>query len=414
MTTILDDNLRRLFRECTPPRIDVDRALARFEGRRRPTHGRFLAAAAAALLFGALAVWLSPAPSPSAPAQATPQDIDTLIRELGAPETREKARARLIAIGTPALKSLERALYHDDPEVRVQSQEVAKAVRRLADIQVPLAFVRAAVKIVRARWAARDFTDFDLMVEEAFNPASSLSVHYVPRKTVGDAFEVTKLFSGKKDQLTAALVAALENNDGIVYVQPGGAVADLSPLLIFTLPDKVGWSAYVVAQLPELQDAAAALRIGSTINEEDGVLLLRRALVAHPGGGMEVARVDPRSPFMTLFRKGDLLRSPDLARIGDAGQYAITIERQGKPFTLDLRVQKHPDLVRLHASVEAEAAQFLAAADAAWTEGNTDKALEFYTTMLNKYNNSALLTKERRVQILDRVATLMEKKSRGK
>src|SRR6185436_4285499 len=123
--TMLDDNCRRLLKACTPPRLteaDLDRALARFEGRRRPAppHARVVAAAAAVLLIAVLLVWPS-TPTPATPAQTSPDDIAQLIKDLGSPEKREKATARLIAIGPPALPPLERALYHEDPEIRVQS-----------------------------------------------------------------------------------------------------------------------------------------------------------------------------------------------------------------------------------------------------------------------------------------------------
>jgi len=234
----------------------------------------------------------------------------------------------------------------------------------------------------------------------------------VPRKAVGDLFEAIQVLPGKKDQLTTFLVAELERNDGILFVEPGGNVADLSPFLIFTLPDKVGWSAYVVAKMGGLQDPVTALQVAFSVYEEDGGVFLKRALVPHPGGGMEVARLDPKTPFANILKKGDLLRSPDLARIGDAGQYVLTVERQGKPFTLELRVLQRPVLKLVGPSAQ-EAQGVLEAADAAWA-ANNDKALELYTTVLSRYNGSELLTKERRVQILDRIATLMERKSKGK
>jgi len=424
--TMLDENLRRLFRECTPPRLsddDLDRALARFEGRRRPApfHARGIAAAAAVLLLAAVAFWLVPAAPNQAPAQAAPEDVDRLIKELGNAETREKARARLLAIGPDALKALERALYHDDPEVRVQSQAVAKAVRRLADLEVPLAFTRAAVKIVRARWTARDFTDFEQTVLDAFQPEPPTAVHYVPRKTIGNEFDAIvdqKDWPGKKDVLTAELVAALDRNDGILFVDNTGDPTDLSPNLLFTLPDKVGWSAYVVVDLPSFKDPANALRAASTAVEEDVWAFFRGStLTPRPEGGLEIVAADPKNPLARLFKKGDVIHTlnrvpvtavKDLAPLSHPGKYLLRMSREGKLFTWELQTLLRA-VRRLSPKSVEEARKLLEAADALWAQ-NDPKALDLYVDVMNRYGGTDLLDRERRFQVLDRIATLNEKK----
>jgi len=427
MTTILDDNCRRLLRTCTPPRLteaDLDRALARFEGRRRPApaHGRVVAAAAAVLLIAVLLVWPSP-PTPTIPAtQATPDDIAQLIKDLGAPETREKAAARLIAIGPPALAPLERALYHEDPEIRVQSQAVAKIVRRGHEIRPTVDFVLAAIKIVRTRWSARDFTDFDKAVVEAFHPEVPDQVRYVPRRTIEEFFDTqlpgVKMVPAKKDALTPALVAALEKNDGLVFVGRGGAPVDLSEIVLFTLPDKVGWSAYVVLHVGGIETAVEGLRYQHASSEEDLGLFVRLPLFTpREGGGLTVGALDPKSPLAAFFRKGDLLRTlddkplaapKDLAPMAERGYHTLAMERQGKPFLIEMRCAARV-LLKLSPKAEPEAQRLLELADQTWPT-NPDRALELYTDFIARFGGSELYTKERRAQILDRMAEAMSRK----
>jgi len=113
-----------------------------------------------------------------------------------------------------------------------------------------LAFIGAAVKIARARWTARNFTDLENAVVEAFDPEGVGDVHYVARKTVGTVFYKSRGQSDR-DSLTPEIVAALDRGDGIVYLDPKGNIVDVGGMCIFTLPDKAGWSAYVTVDLPK-------------------------------------------------------------------------------------------------------------------------------------------------------------------
>jgi len=424
--TMLDDNCRRLLKACTPPRLteaDLDRALARFEGRRRPAppHARVVAAAAAVLLIAVLLVWPS-TPTPATPAQTSSDDIAQLIKDLGSPEKREKATARLIAIGPPALPPLERALYHEDPEIRVQSQTVAKVIARAREIQPTVDFVRAAVKIVRARWTARDFDNFDNAVVDAFNPVVPEGVHYVPRRTIEESFDAQlpglKMGPGRKDALTAALVAELDRPGGLVFLGRGAAPADLSDHLLFTLPDKVGWSAYVVVHVAGLENEE--MKFSYSFSEEDLGLFVRLPFFTpRDGGGLTVGNVDPKTtPLATYLRNGDVLRTlegkplaapKDLAPLADRGAHKLAVERHGKVFPMEMRCAGRV-VIKLSPKGELEARALLEQAQQSWPD-NPDRSAELYADFLARYLGSELYTKERRAQILDRIA---EAKSRKK
>jgi hypothetical protein len=423
----LDENLRRLFDRCTPRLTadDLDRALARFEGRRRPAapHARVLAAAAAAVLVGCLLGWLALSPSrkPTAgPAQQTsPEEIARLIADLGAaaPEVREKAQKQLVAIGPAALGPLERAIYHENPEVRVASQNVVTIVRRAEEIRPTLEFNRAAIKIARARWTARSFTDLEVAVTEAFDPDEPPTVHYVPRKSVGTSFEMGR-DGGDKDRLTPEIVAALDRGDGIVYLDGKGKPVDLGPLCLFTLPDKVGWSAYVIADLMK-RDPEDVFFISVVVAEGEGDLAFQaEGLAPRPEGGLKILDVSPNGTFARVFKKGDVLLSVngkapaglrDLEPLCVAAPKPVVlmIERDGKVFPAGVRVLARI-VIKPSATMEQEAQAAFEQAEKAYDQ-DPKLALRLYGELLTKYSGTEFLTTARKEHIRQRIGVLKER-----
>jgi hypothetical protein len=354
--------------------------------------------------------WLALSP-PTTPAQEKPQDIDRLIAELGSPETRENAKTKLIAIGTPALAPLDRALYHENPDVRVESQTITRILRRAAEIQPALAFVRAAIKIARARWAARDFTDFERAVRDAFDPNAPTTFSYVPRKTVGDVFD-------GRDVLTRDMIAALDRNDGILFLHPGGVPTDFGPNCLFTLPDKVGWTAYVIVGLQGLNLDGRANRNVNVAEGEADAYFRACTLAPQPGGGLKVVDADLKTNIGQMLKKGDLLRAvngapvatlEDLRPLSEVGpdSVGLTIDRDGKVFDLRIRVLRTAIFKKPTSETEARAL-FDAAERALAAE--PDKALKLYKELLARYGATELVSKAKRIYLEERIADLEAKK----
>jgi hypothetical protein len=447
---VLDDNLRRLFQSCTPRLCDedIERAFARFEGRRRPAprHGRVLAAVAATLLLGLLG-WLAlhAPPRPRTPGaqqpgkKESPELVARWIADLGSasPEVREKAKERLLAMGSSALAPLEQALYHEDPEVRVQSQVVARVVRRRAEIQGSLAFVRAAVKIVRAHWSARDFTDISAVVRDAFDPEVPALIHYVPRKSIGDAFDMLRkpleaqgvhnlVATHDMDTLTPALVAELDKDDGILFLGDKAAIRDLSGICLFTLPDKVGWSAYVVVGVPELSNPndpfvpAFACAQGDLSDFFDAA-----RLAPQPGGGVKVSEFDPEfSRLGKALKKGDVVRAldgtptnaaPELLRLADrpGGSHTMTVDRDGKVFTAEFKILQRAYILKTGPKAEEEAKKLFEEAEALLSS-NRRRALEIYQQLAATYSKTEFVSTAKKAIIEERIAEIKAKRGAGK
>lgn len=68
--------------------------------------------------------------SGTAPPPATPEEIDSLVAELGSddPRSRSHAERRLIEIGPAALPSLSRALRSPDPETAWRAEEAVEEI----------------------------------------------------------------------------------------------------------------------------------------------------------------------------------------------------------------------------------------------------------------------------------------------
>jgi hypothetical protein len=441
-TPVLDDNLHRLFRSCTPPRLsddDVERAFARFEGRRRPAprQSRILAGVAAALLLGLLG-WLalSTPPRPEGPAtpQQSPEDVARWIAELGSasPEVREKATERLLTLGSAALTPLERALYHEDPEVRVQSQAVAKVIRRRTEIQGSLAFVRAAVKIVRARWSARDFTDFSALVNNAFDPEQPGLIHYVPRKSIGDVFDLLRdpaqahllpgmKVSGDRDSLTPALVAALDKGDGILFLDAACRQADLATSCVFTLPDKVGWSAYVVVGLPNLAIPGGLVLETACAQGELADFFDAATLAPEARGGVKLTEVSPNyARLVGIIKKGDVLRSlngsptnsvPELLRLADGPVVGtLVLDRDGKELAVQIKILQRSYILKTGPKAEEQAMKLFEEAESIRGE-NRSRALEIYRELMATYSKTEFVAVAKKIFIEERIAEIKAKRS---
>ncbi len=319
-------------------------------------------------------------PSPAQEGRvATPQEIDRLIADLGAEsaDLQLDARKKLRALGVAALPALRKAVYHEIPDVRVEAQALARLVREDIELEAALAPVRRAVEKIRELWKARDFDDLEQAAREAFRSLSPGTVRYVPRKEIARAFRVG-LREGDTDTLTAELSAALDR-DGLVCVDPQGKIRPSSNLILFTLPDKTGWSAYLVVQVAWALSAAPAAPaapesfksrlLASADNRQvwgmdpneidwieahrDRILDGNLTLSSHPGGGVRIDQVAPGSlPAARGLQAGDIVRDLNgqpLSKVDDIRTFfrdpafrqqsglRITIERAGKPLVLEYR-----------------------------------------------------------------------------
>src|SRR5258708_2236522 len=150
------------------------------------------------------------------------------------------------------------------------------------------------------------------------------------------------------DSQTPEIVAALDRGDGIVYLDAKGKPVDLGPLCVFTLPDKVGWSAYVVAGLSK-RDPEDHLYFIVAVAEGERDLVFQTERLSHrPEGGLKILDLDPQSHFPNFFRQGDVLLSlnwktptgpRDLEPLSGATPKPIllTMERAGKVFPAGVR-----------------------------------------------------------------------------
>jgi len=296
-----EDNISRLLKNGSRPLTDrqIEESVARFERRIRPapSFSRW-SLASAALLFVGIVLWIvlpfqrsahtsggtssggTPGVAQEEKAKIGNGEIDPLITKLGSeePEVREKAKTGLLAIGEGALDALDKAYYHENPNIRPVAKELARTIRERVKIQELVARVKSRIRTIRGHWVARDFKDIEQATREAFIPATLDYVHYVPRKEIGNHLEASdgNLMSrfiplvgeGNRDLLTPEVAEALDRDDGLVFLgfpSQGPAaprndaspktnarvIADWSPTFIFTLPDKKEWSAYLLVSVPE-------------------------------------------------------------------------------------------------------------------------------------------------------------------
>jgi hypothetical protein len=406
----LEENVERLLRRCVPrvPAEQVERSLARAERRRAsPARHRALPLAAAAAAALAIAGWLalSPRPDPKGPAAAaeraqdppTPeslQEIEKLIGELGSPAGAErlKAEGRLREIGKPALEPLDKALYHENPDVRVAARDLARLIRKDLEGQAEVARaraaaepVRAAVKKVRERWAARDFKSLEQAVRDAFAPMRVSTAHYVPKKEIGPEFRLAgvRYVPEKKtgatfrpegqepqpsDVLTRELMEALDKEGGIVFLDMEGRVpviAEFAWTFLFTLPDRQGWSAYVFVEAgPQVVLKSRLLASADTrqvwgLDPEalrDATAFVRKLLTE----GVQTAEGDPEGLKVKTvpsgsfaaglgLQEGDVIQDvngqpvrkladiPGVAAPSALSGVRLVLLRSGKPFVLEYR-----------------------------------------------------------------------------
>jgi len=401
---IIEHNVERLLRRCVPrvPAEQIERSLARAERRRpAPARHRWLPVAAAGTL--AIAVWLAllsrpatngtPAaiPQEQPPGPETLKEIDRLIGDLGASaeDLRLKAERRLREIGSPALPSLDKALYHENPDVRISARDLAKDIRKelaakaaIAKAQADSAPIREGVRKVRERWTARDFTDMEEVVRDAFKPAKLAVIRYVPRKQLGTQFLVGKSNVNSRDSLSRELADALDAQDGLVFVSNADhAVIAYGSTFLFTLPDKKGWSAYVYAETvpgtpvvnrkghPYVVETYNTRLLASADNRQvwgldpdeiewvdqnfEQIIDKEIQLSPHAGGGLKVEKVSAGSIGSTRgLLAGDIVKDvngqsinavKDLKTLFDnpalrqQSGLRITLERAGKPLVLEYR-----------------------------------------------------------------------------
>ncbi len=179
------------------------------------------------------------------------RDIDALGSE--DPKAREAAEASLGSFGRRALPALRRAIYHRHPDVRILSKEVADRLEARCNLDDRIAGARRAVEQARAMWRNRSFEDLvqdvrSLFQEQHLHLAIAI---YVPRRTVGKQLLVEGQNSkGRVNQLTPEVVAALDKDPGMLFFSGGitdpPKPAPFGEVLLFTLPDEKGWTAYVV------------------------------------------------------------------------------------------------------------------------------------------------------------------------
>lgn len=312
---------------------------------------------------------------PQAAQEPASDEIQRLIDDLGAEaaDARLDARKRLRAIGGPAVHPLKKAFYHENPDVRVEAMALWKIIRSDLEIQASLMPVRDAVRRVRDRWKARDFDDLEAVAREAFKGLDPHIVHYVPKKEIGGRFQAG-LREGTADALTTDLEEALGREEGLVCVDPEGKRVPYSNVVLFSLPDRKGWSAYMVVQVrgagpartpqnfkSQLLASAEMRQVWGLDPDEiawldaNAELILTRdlQLKPHSSGGLKIDRVEPGSfPANRGLQAGDIVRDlngtpvnavKDLwaflgsAALRKSGALRVTLEREGKPFLLEFR-----------------------------------------------------------------------------
>jgi hypothetical protein len=304
-----EENIGLLIKRCSRPITDrqIEESAARFERKLKPRSPVSRASLIAAVIaFVGIALWIilpSLLPVGSRRAGLTQRtqeqdnqkrkdEIDTLIVQLGSgdKEVRERAEAKLLVFGVAALEALDKGYYHENPDVRQHSKDLAKRIRDRSKVEEIVAGILARIKIVRARWTARDFKDIEQVTRDAFKPALLEYVRYVPKKEMGDhletddgdpigGFRPIDSRGGNRDRLTREVAKALDGNPGVVFLMEDEnglgarrgrffrgsslprekpiAIGDSGRVFLFTLPDKKEWSAYMVVGITEASFANA-------------------------------------------------------------------------------------------------------------------------------------------------------------
>ena len=323
---------------------------------------------------------------------AAAQDVGTWIEDLGRDDVTAKGEAwkALDAAGEAALPALRKALYHENPEIRVQAKEILKSIQKRMAVAPAVEQVRKAVAKLRARWAARDFDDLEIAAREAFAPRALQHVQYVPKKEIGPRLESESggppgggfrplQTGGARDVLTREIADALDGRDGLVFLDASRRVTELSDVLLATLPDRDGkWSAYVVLRVAPIPsspvpatsyrgDAFKSRLLASTDNRAvwgvdmaeldwvqanlEEVLTRHVTLVPAPAAGLRVASLlQGGVPHARGVLEGDVVRELNgqpvstvaelrlaLQKLGDAQGLRIAVERDGKPVVLEYR-----------------------------------------------------------------------------
>jgi tetratricopeptide (TPR) repeat protein len=173
-------------------------------------------------------------------------------------ESAKGAGTRLRLEGVPALRLLVPDSWRGAEKALQRRQGLAREILRDAR---DTAVVRAAVALVRLRWTDQDFKDAGTMLRAAFRPME-LDYARIAEKSIGDhlesaddeefqKFKPLGRFGGKRDLLTRPVADALDRGEGIVFlsVDEEDLLSPRSPVAVFTLPGKSGWSSYAVVRV---------------------------------------------------------------------------------------------------------------------------------------------------------------------
>ena len=269
-----------------------------------------------------------------------------------------------------AIEPLERAIYHANPEIRPIARDLSRDLRKNAGLQDILRFVRASVAKVRTRWEARDFKDLESETRKAFEPVPLRYVHYAPRKKIGDHLETDDQENkvgfkpydpsgGSEDLLTENVASALNKEGGITFIavndgeQPtyerAKSAARQSDVLMFTLPDKEGWSSYIVVQV---QNDFFVPAEGVVFHVELTRLTwtsLPEHLKVTPdvAGGVRIDQFAAPGTSQGFLRVGDRVRTVNGSTVGTESDFKkaladqpylrLDIDRDGKAFTVEVK-----------------------------------------------------------------------------
>jgi hypothetical protein len=228
------------------------------------------------------------------------------------------------------------------------------------------------------------------------------------------------MVNGDANTLTPALLAALDKDNGILFLAGKAEISDLSELCVFTLPDKVGWSAYVVVGIPGLAVPDPIFINVSCAVGELADLFYGVRLTPQAAGGVKLSEVDPQSRLAKTLKKGDVVRAlngtptnaaPELLRLAELppGKATMILDRDGKVFTIQIHVLVKAIILKTGPKAEADAKKIFEEAEKLLAE-NPKGALDLYQQLLAEYLRTEFVSKQWKTIIEERLAQLKSKK----